>query len=158
MTAEQLMTRNVFACGSNDTLAEAAGAMWNHDVGCVPVVDAESKAVAMITDRDICMCAYLTGKSLRELPVACAMSKELISCKPSDSAEHAESLMRSNQIRRLPVVDAAGKLLGVLALNDLARTAAHVRGHKPKTVEVEDVVTTLAAISEPRPAAQQATA
>jgi len=158
MNVEQLMTPKVFACGPNDSLAEAAGAMWNHDIGCVPVVDAESKPLAMITDRDICMCAYLTGKSLGELTVASAMSKELISCKPSDSAEHAEELMRSGQIRRLPVVDEAGKLVGVLGLNDLARAAAHVRGRKPKTVELGDVVTTMGAICEPRPVPQQVAA
>jgi CBS domain-containing protein len=158
MNVEQVMTHKVFACGPNDSLAEAAGAMWNHDVGCVPVVDAESKPLAMITDRDICMCAYLTGKSLGELTVASAMSKELISCKPSDSAERAEALMRSSQIRRLPVVDEVGKLVGVVALNDLARTATHVRGRKPRTVELEDVVTTLAAVCEPRSMPQQAAA
>ncbi len=158
MNVEQVMTRKVFACGPNDSLADAAGAMWNHDVGCVPVVDAESKPLAMITDRDICMCAYFTGKSLGELTVASAMSKQLISCKPSDNAERAEALMRSSQIRRLPVVDEAGKLVGVLALNDLARAAAHVSGRKPKALQLEDVVTTLAAICEPRSVPQQAAA
>ena len=72
--------------------------------------------------------------------------------------ERAEALMRSSQIRRLPVVDEVGKLVGVIALNDLARTATHVRGRKPRTVELEDVVTTLAAVCEPRSMPQQAAA
>jgi CBS domain-containing protein len=156
MNVDQLMTEKVFSCKPDDSLIQAAQLMWEHDIGCVPVVDAEGRAVAMITDRDICMAGYLTGARLGKLCAASAMSKKLVTCKTADSAETAEELMRSNRVRRLPVVDAAGKLVGIISLNDLARASVHVRGHKPKTVDLQDVATTLAAICEPRVAQQAA--
>jgi CBS domain-containing protein len=130
--------------------------MWDHDIGCVPVVDGEGRATGVITDRDICMAGYLTGKPLAELFASSAMSKKLVSCKATDSAETAEELMRSSQIRRLPVLDAGGKAAGIISLNDLARASVRVRGHKSRTVEQQDVAMTLAAICEPRVVQQAA--
>ena len=109
----------------------------------------------MITDRDICMAGHLTGKRLAELSIGSAMSKKVVACNPTDSAETAEELMRLSQIRRLAVVDTAGSMVGIISLNDLARASARVRGHKPKTVELQDVAATLAAICEPRVGTRQ---
>jgi len=68
--------------------------------------------VAMITDRDVCMAAYTTGRPLTALHVYDAMSRELHTCEPGDSVADAEAIMRENQVRRLPVVDDAGNLAG----------------------------------------------
>jgi len=156
MNVDQLMTKEVFSCLPGDSLAKAARLMWDHDIGCLPVVDAQGRVLAMITDRDICMAGHLTGKRLAELSIGSAMSKKVVACNPTDSAETAEELMRLSQIRRLAVVDTGGSMVGIISLNDLARASARVRGHKPKTVELQDVAATLAAICEPRVAHQAA--
>jgi CBS domain-containing protein len=141
------MTRDVQACGPNDALGRAAQIMWETDCGCVPVVDAEGKPVAMITDRDVCMAAYTRGQTLAEMSVWSAASRRLISVTEDDALATAEQLMREYRIRRLPVVDATGKLVGVLSMNDLARAARN--GHRRGDISAEGIVKTLAAVCTP---------
>jgi CBS-domain-containing membrane protein len=77
----------------------------------------------MITDRDICMAAFTKGRPLTSLKVRDAMAKQVTTCSAESSAETAMSLMKEVRVRRLPIVDARGKLAGILSLNDLAREA-----------------------------------
>lgn len=122
MRVEQLMTKDVSSCDESDRLTEAATIMWERDCGAAPVVArAEGRVIGMITDRDVCMAAYTTGRPLAELRVRDAMSPKLLTCTPGDSVEHAEAVMRRFQVRRLPVVDDAGNLAGILSLADIAR-------------------------------------
>ena len=83
---------------------------------------------------------------LRDVPVATAMSRRLLSCEPGSSLEQVEQLMQTSQIRRVPVVDPGGKLLGIIALSDLAKRGAPT---------AQDVAQTLAAVSEQRQARAQ---
>jgi len=160
MNVGQLMTQNVRTCHSEDTLHTAAQIMWDNDCGCVPVTDADRRVVGMLTDRDICMAAYTQGGPLRALKVSSAMSKKLHACKPEDSLATAEEILRANQIRRLPVVDHEGRLVGIVSLNDLAREAEgeRTRGAKMREVTVEEIGATLAAICTPRARAVAAAA
>lgn len=98
------------------------------------------QVVGTITDRDICMAAYTQGKRLSELPIATVMPHEVFSCSPDDSSEVAESIMQRHQVRRLPVIDRTGKLVGVLSVNDLATKQAPPR----------EIAKTLTAICQPR--------
>jgi CBS domain-containing protein len=123
MKVQDLMTRNVKKCGPNDTLEQAARSMWEADLGCLPVVDEEGTPVGIITDRDVCMAAYTQGGALRDARVSSAMSRKLITCRPDSSIADVEELMRSAQIRRIPVVDFMGLLVGMVTLADLARHA-----------------------------------
>lgn len=157
MRVEQLMTKDVTPCDAEDRLNDVAAIMWERDCGGVPVVaqSADGRVVAMITDRDICMAAYTTGRPLADLRVYDAMSRELYSCKPGDTFRDAEATMRRNQVRRLPVVDDAGNLAGIVALADLARAAESQQGKKQPGISEKDVVHVLEAISAPRePAAE----
>ena len=63
MKVEKVMTTEVFACGPHDSLDQIARIMWEHDFGCVPVVDSESRVVGMVTDRDICRWLYMDRES-----------------------------------------------------------------------------------------------
>lgn len=123
MNVDQIMSRRVYTCSSADSLNTAAGMMWEHDCGAVPVVSETGELVGIITDRDICMAAYTQGTALQAIPVATAMAHEVYSCKASDTIEVAEQLMRTHQIRRLPVVDGGKRLVGFVSLNDLALDA-----------------------------------
>ncbi len=142
MRISQVMVKKVWSCRPEDTLSQAASLMWDHDVGCIPVVDEAGCPVAMITDRDICMSGHLSGRSSSATSVRDAMSKRMVTVAPEQRTEEAEALMREAQVRRLPVVDAAGKLVGIVSLVDLARAL-------PRT-SVNGVEQTLSAIAEPR--------
>ena len=137
MQIESVMTRNVHFCRKDDSLDAAARVMWDADCGCLPVVDHCGELVGVITDRDICMAAYTRGEPLRQLRVVDAMAKTVIICRPEDSTQHAERLMSTHRVRRLPVVGGRGELVGMLSRTDIARgphrdatpTAAERTGH-----------------------------
>ncbi|HZP42445.1 MAG TPA: CBS domain-containing protein [Candidatus Binatia bacterium] len=157
MKVEELMTRRVASCSASDTLNAAARIMWEHDCGCAPVV-ADGRVVGMITDRDICMAAYTQDRPLSALPVSQAMSREVHSCRPDDPLAVAERTMRERQIRRLPVIDASGHLVGILSLNDVARAFAREGERAAGGARANEVASTLAAVCRPRHAKHAATA
>jgi CBS-domain-containing membrane protein len=152
------MTQSVRTCSPQDTLDVAARAMWEGDCGTVPVVDDSRRVVGMLTDRDICMAAYTQGKPLAAIPVASAMAKQVVSCRPDDELLIAERAMQKARVRRLPVVDAKGRLAGILSLNDLARNTGKDRAGKPRAISADEVTATLSAICEPGPGPGEAAA
>lgn len=121
--ARDVMTRDVRTCHPEDTLHCAAAIMWEANVGAVPVVDDAGKLVGMITDRDVCMGAYTQGVSLAEGKIRRSMSNELFTCRPEDSLRKVMEVMATKQVRRVPVVDQDGRLVGIVALADVARFA-----------------------------------
>jgi CBS domain-containing protein len=117
-----IMTRNVVSCSGNDTLHRAAQIMWDRDCGAVPVVDAEGRAVGLVTDRDLCMAAYTRARPLSAISVSSLLSGKLHTCAASTSLDEAVARMRGQRIRRLVVVDPKDqRLVGMLSLADLAR-------------------------------------
>ena len=123
MNIDQIMSAEVKTCRPSDTLYQAAQLMWDHDIGAVPVVNDEGEPIAMLTDRDICMACYTQGKAPGEIAVSSAMSQKIVSCFSDESVAAAEALMRTQQIRRLPIVSRKKQLVGVLSLNDIAMHA-----------------------------------
>ena len=159
MKISQIMRTDVEVCAIDDNLASAASRMWDCDLGCLPVVDDAGQVVGMVTDRDICMAALTRGQALHEIPVPVAMAKEVLSCPPDATLVEAEEVMRSGQVRRLPVVDSEGCLVGIVSLNDLALLAEREVGRKNRDLSAQEITATLAAISAPRQAdAERATA
>jgi CBS domain-containing protein len=150
MNVSQLMNPHVETCRPEDSLAVAAGKMWDRDIGCLPVVGAEGRVIGVVTDRDICMAGYIQGRPLNDVPVSVAMSTTLYSCQARDALIEAEETMRSHRVRRLPVLDANGGPAGMISLNDLARQAERELGRKGRELTGQEVSTTLAAICQPR--------
>jgi CBS domain-containing protein len=150
MKVAQVMRQGVKSCHAQDTLNTAAQIMWDHDCGCVPVVDDEAHVVGMITDRDICMAAYTQGRVLSEIEVENAMSKPVCACGPEQSVADAERMMRSSQVHRLPVIDSGGRLVGILSLNDIAEEARRESPERKREVTFASVGETLEAICRPR--------
>jgi CBS domain-containing protein len=150
MNVAQIMNRNVETCRPGDTLAMAAVKMWDRDVGSLPVVDPDGRVIGAITDRDVCMTACFRGQPLHELPVSAAMSNQVYACAPDDALIEAEEIMRSQQLRRLPVVDASGVVCGIVTINDLAREAEREELQRRHEITPQEVTVTLAAISTPR--------
>lgn len=145
MKVQDLMSKNPLTCGPDDTLHRAAQLMWEHDIGCTPIVDQSANVIGMLTDRDICMAGYTRGKSLSDCQVRDAMSTNVIHCEPGDDLSLAEARMRDAQVRRIPVLN-AGHLVGILTLNDLAVAAEERR----KGIGTDEVARTLGAISHHR--------
>jgi CBS domain-containing protein len=140
MKVRDVMTSPVVCCGPSDSLDTAARLMWDHDCGIVPVVNVQRRLIGVVTDRDACMAAYTQGKRLCHLPVSTAMAYRVHTCEPNDSLESAQRKMREHQVRRLPVVDDRGFLLGMVSLADLASRSA----------PDGDTLETLRAVSTPR--------
>jgi len=152
MRIEQLMTESPKICQSSDTLAEAVQIMCDHDCGCLPVTeeDGSQRVVGMITDRDICTAAALHGKPLREIRVEEAMTRKVRACNPGDALREAEAIMGETGVRRLPVVDEADQLLGLLSLADIAREAAREHWWERQEITEAEVGEVLAMICQPR--------
>ena len=150
MRVEQLMARIVHMCAPDQSLNDAAQLMWDHDLGCVPVVDPENKVVGMITDRDIAMAAYTQGRTLSAIKVGDVMSRRVHTCGPSEDIDVAQERMRSHQLRRLAVTDATGVLVGLISLNNLALEAAREQRLRRAPLRLDSVALTLAKISEHR--------
>lgn len=124
MKIRELMSSPAHTCRPQDALTTAAQRLWEHDCGILPVVDGDGRVGAVITDRDICMAAYTSGKALAELRVADCMSRTLVTCRPDDDLATAVQRMSQHQVHRLPIVDDQGQPCGLLSLNDLAVVGA----------------------------------
>jgi CBS domain-containing protein len=158
MIVEDLMTRNPASIRPEQDLARAAHLMWERDCGALPVIDESRRVIGMITDRDICMAAWSQSRAPNAIFVAEVMSREVSYCRPEDTIARAESMMRANQIRRLPVVGPERQLIGILSLADIARVAnvAPKLAADPD-VSGEGLVATLAGIcSTPPPSVPRA--
>ena len=150
MKIHELMTKDVKACGPQDTLNTAAHLMWANDCGCVPVTDPDGHLQGMLTDRDVCMAAYTRGAPLEGLHVADAMSTNVYTVAPHETLARAEQVMAEHQVRRLPVVGESGSLVGLISLNDLARVATRDTGRLRPAVSARELSTALGAICKPR--------
>lgn len=119
MNVRELMSSPAYTCRPQDSLQHAARMLWEHDCGMLPVVDAEGRVGAAITDRDICMAAFTKGLPLSALRVADCMSRGVVLCRADEDVAAIAQRMAEHQLHRLPVVDALGRPIGVVALNDL---------------------------------------
>jgi CBS domain-containing protein len=122
MKVRDVMTTEVGYCQSDAPLAQAADIMWQRDCGVVPVTDENQRVVGMITDRDICFAVVTKNRLASEIKISEVISQNKVqSCAPGDAVEDALKTMKRHQIRRLPVVNKEGVLVGILALADLIR-------------------------------------
>jgi len=121
--AQDVMQSPAVCCHEHATLHEAARLMWDRDLGALPVVNDARQPIGMITDRDTCMAAYTQGVALFDGTVASAMSKTLVVCNVSSPISEIRALMIQARVRRLPVVDGEGTLVGMVGLSDIVKEA-----------------------------------
>jgi CBS domain-containing protein len=120
MKVSDAMTRQVSAAAPTDTIRKVAQVMAHVDSGVVPVVD-NGKVVGLVTDRDIVLRVVAEGRSF-DSPVSEAMTGgDVQSVREDDVLADATAKMAGHQIRRLVVLDEAGKLTGILSLGDVAK-------------------------------------
>jgi CBS domain-containing protein len=141
MKAREVMSQPPYTCGPTTDLATVAKIMWDHDCGFVPVVDASGVVAGVITDRDICI-ATSTRRLLPEhISAAEAMASPIHACLSDDSVSDVLATMKQFRIRRVPVIDANGRLQGVVSLNDLVLASDATRAP-----QASEIVSTMAAI------------
>ena len=115
-----IMTSNPCTIDAEKSVAYAAKMMKEEDVGLAPIVEGE-KLVGMLTDRDIAIRVVAEGRDPDQVKVREVASKEVVTIDPQQDLDEALRIMAKHQVRRLPVVEEDGKLVGVVAQADIAR-------------------------------------
>jgi CBS domain-containing protein len=117
-----LMTANPCAIEADKPVAYAAMMMQQERVGLAPIVDG-GRLVGTLTDRDIVTRVVAQGKDPQSVTVREVASTDPVTIDPQQDLDEALQLMASNQVRRLPVVEEGGRLVGIVAQADIAREA-----------------------------------
>lgn len=136
MKIHDIMTRDPACVTPDATVREAAQVMKREDVGIVPVVDGrDSKTlVGVITDRDIAVRCVADGKDPSVRVSDCMSSTKLATCRENDDVDRAMDAMRTEQVRRIPIIDERGSLVGIVAQADIVRKTTN-DAKAEKTVE-----------------------
>jgi CBS domain-containing protein len=118
----EVMSSNPSAIEADKPVADAAKLMRDEDVGLAPVVEGD-RLVGTLTDRDIAIRVVAEGKDPQSTTVREVASTDLVTVDPEQDLDEAVRLMAEHQVRRLPVVEEDGRLVGVVAQADVARQA-----------------------------------
>lgn len=119
---QDVMTRNPICCTPQDAVQAAARIMAENDCGIVPVVESQENRtlLGVITDRDIVVRSVVKGEDPAEAHVESCFSRNAHTLAPDASLQDCRRLMEQWQVRRVPIVDAQNRLLGIVAMADLA--------------------------------------
>lgn len=123
MQIKELMTTPVETIAPDESVRAAAQRMRASGVGALPVIEADH-IIGIITDRDITVRGTAEGVMAETTSVRALMTPRPILCSPEETVADAARLMVKKAIRRLPVVEASGRLVGMLSVDDLATAAA----------------------------------
>jgi CBS domain-containing protein len=117
-----VMTTNPVYCLPGDPVTRVAQLMKSTDIGSVPIVDDEQskRLVGIVTDRDLAVKMVAEGRDARTSRADEVMSRGVVTCRAEDDLEKALDAMSGNQLRRLPVVDDNGRIVGIIAQADVA--------------------------------------
>jgi CBS domain-containing protein len=122
----EIMTQNPEHLSADTTLVDAARQMRDLDVGSFPICDADGQVTGIITDRDIVVKCIAEGGDPNSATVGSISDSMVYTVGPDDEIENALTVMEDHQVRRLPIVE-NGKLIGILAQADIARSMSEPR-------------------------------
>ena len=122
MKVSQLMSTSVVTIAPEESAALEARLLSRHNVGSLPVCGGDGRLRGMVTDRDIVLRCVAPEEDPAQTPVRDIMTRNCTTADPEDDAQDAARLMAQAQVRRLPVTNREGKLVGVVTLADLARS------------------------------------
>lgn len=145
MLVRDLMRASPKNCGVRTNLAAVTELLWSCGCGALPVVDSNGTVAGIVTDRDICVSLGARDRRPSELVAEDVMSPNVASCRTTDEIHVALNIMRTRKVRRLPVLNQAGKLDGILCMSDLILDARHDDGSGP-ALSYEDVMNALKGI------------
>jgi CBS domain-containing protein len=143
----EVMTENPVCCLTDDSVERIAQWMQTEDIGAIPVVDnyQSRRLIGIVTDRDLALRVMGLRRDAKDTMVGDVMTSRPVACTPSDDLETVMDVMSHHQIRRIPVVDTDGQLVGIISQADLATRLRDP--HKAADVLQE--------VSQPNPVAVQ---
>ena len=121
MQVQEIMTQPVDTIDPSTTSREAARRMRDENIGALPVRE-NGELIGMVTDRDIVARAVAENSLPSNTAVSAVMSQGIYYCFEDDSLEEAARIMAEHQVRRLPVLNRAQQLFGIIAIADIARS------------------------------------
>jgi CBS domain-containing protein len=122
MKVRDAMTPDPICCLATDSAQKAAGILCKQNVGSIPVVtDHESrKLIGIITDRDLCCSVVAAGLDPQTTPIEKFVSLNPVASREGDNLDNCARMMQERQVRRIPIVDGQGRVIGIVAQADLA--------------------------------------
>lgn len=122
MIVRDVMTYDPVCCLTTDSAQKVAGILHKQNVGSIPVVsdEASRKLIGIITDRDLCCSVVAKGLDPTSTPIERFVSRNPATCRESEELDHCERLMQERQVRRIPIVDNDGRVIGIVSQADLA--------------------------------------
>jgi CBS domain-containing protein len=123
MKIREIMTSNTGFCGPHTDAAAIAEILWSRDCGAVPVVDERGIVLGIVTDRDLTIALGTRDRRPSSLRADEVMTTDIATCNPDSEVRDALELMTARKVRRLPVVNRAGHLEGMVSIYDIAREA-----------------------------------
>lgn len=124
MKIKEVMSKTVEVVNTDASLLEVAKKMKNSDCGCVVVVK-DDRLVGMITDRDIAIRCLAEDHDPAGMVAEKVMTRDILYCRDTDDTDDVVRNMGENKVRRLPVLNAEKRLVGIVSLGDLASHTNH---------------------------------
>jgi CBS domain-containing protein len=121
-----VMTKNPRTVSNSDSVSDAARRMRDEDAGLIPIVDGD-RLTGVVTDRDIALRVVADGRDASSMRVEEIASKSLVTVDPDQGLDEALKIMAEHQVRRLPVCEEDGRLIGIVAQADIAKHAGAKR-------------------------------
>ncbi len=143
MKAKDIMTASPCTCSPDDTVQDVARTMRDHDCGAVPITD-KGRLVGIVTDRDLTVRAIAAGLD-HEARVADVITREPSSCDVDAELSEVERVMSDQQVRRVPIVDADKRVVGIVSQADLARAL-----NDGRSISEHEVALVMERVSMPR--------
>jgi len=141
MKANEIMTSSPRVCSSDDSVGDVARLMRDCDCGAVPIID-DGRVVGIVTDRDLAIRVLAQGLGT-DAKASAVMTPSPQCCHADDEIRDIEQIMAERQIRRIPIVDADGRCVGIISQADLARASRN------PGVSDREVAIVVEAISQP---------
>src|SRR6266700_5867371 len=143
MKIREIMSRDPTCCVLSDSAQTVAKILCDRNIGSMPVVANQQsrKLVGMITDRDLCCSVVAQGMDPKTTPIEKLITLAPLTCRDGENIEVCERLMQAHQIRRIPIVDAEDRVIGIVSQADLAL--------KDKPERVSKTVAEISKISRP---------
>ena len=122
MKIREIMSRDPTCCVLSDSAQTVAKILCDRNIGSMPVVANQQsrKLVGMITDRDLCCSVVAQGMDPKTTPIEKLITLAPLTCRDGENIEICERLMQEHQVRRIPIVDAEDRIIGIVSQADLA--------------------------------------
>lgn len=149
MKVKEVMMKTPATCMAETNLGAAVELLWDRNCGILPVVNAEQKVVGVVTDRDICIALGTRNRLSGEIAVQEVATDKVFACTPDDDIRTALGTMAQAKVRRLPVINADGKLEGILSMDDVVLHSEKRLAAKSTELSHDDIVETLKKVYRP---------